>query len=248
LLGNATLNSDTASHSTAPADASFLPGPVLLLGAPGVGKGTQAQLLVSRYGIPQISTGDLLRANIARGTEIGLKAKEIISSGRLVDDALVNAMVLTRLQEPDTARGYILDGYPRTLDQAMFLDRTLAELSLPPALPVVAVNIIVAYEELLRRITGRRICPSCKSIYNIYTNAPRLDALCDLESAALIQRPDDTEEVFRERMKTFEQQTAPVIHHYRGLGRFEEVNGDQPVEAVLAAIESTLLKLRAAGR
>jgi len=248
LLGNTTLTPKSEIHSTAPADASFLPGPVLLLGAPGVGKGTQAQLLVSRYAIPQISTGDLLRANIARGTELGLKAKEIISSGRLVDDDLVNGMVLNRLQEPDTSRGYILDGYPRTLDQARFLDRTLTELSLPPRLPVVAINIVVAYDELMRRITGRRICPTCKSIYNIYTNAPKADALCDLESATLIQRPDDTEAVFVERMKTFERQTAPVIQHYRALGRFEEIDGDQSVEAVLAAIECNLLKLREAGK
>jgi adenylate kinase len=218
------------------------------LGAPGVGKGTQAQLLVARYGIPQISTGDLLRANISAQTELGRKAEEIISSGRLVDDALVNGMVLNRLREPDTTRGYILDGYPRTLDQARFLDRTLTELNLPPQLPVVAINIVVAYVELLRRITGRRICPACKSIYNIYTNAPRADARCDIEGAALIQRPDDTEAVFVERMKTFDQLTAPVIHHYRALGRFEEVDGDQPVDFVLAAIESTLLKLREAGQ
>lgn len=241
------MNSESVSHKTAPAGESFLPGPVLLLGAPGVGKGTQAQLLVSRYGIPQISTGDLLRANIARGTELGLKAKEIISSGRLVDDGLVNGMVFHRLQEPDTTRGYILDGYPRTLDQARFLDRTLTELNLPPQLPVVAINIVVAYDELLRRITGRRICAICKSIYNIYTNAPKVDSLCDVERAALIQRSDDTEAVFVERMKTFDQQTAPVIHHYRALGRFEEVDGDQPVDSVLAAIESRLLKLREAG-
>jgi adenylate kinase len=244
LRNNTTLNSNSESHSAALAGESFLPGPLLLLGAPGVGKGTQAQLLVSRYGIPQISTGDLLRANIAAQTELGLKAKEIISSGRLVDDGLVNGMVLNRLQEPDTTRGYILDGYPRTLDQARFLDRTLTELNLAPSLPVVAINIVVAYDELLRRITGRRICPACKSIYNIYTNAPKADTLCDLEGAGLIQRPDDTEEVFFERMKTFDQQTAPVIHHYRALGRFEEVDGEQPVEYVLAAIESTLLKLR----
>lgn len=245
---NATLNANSESQISASAGIGFLPGPVLLLGAPGVGKGTQAQLLVSRYGIPQISTGDLLRANIAAQTELGLKAKEIISTGRLVDDSLVNSMVLNRLQEPDTTRGYILDGYPRTLDQAKFLDRTLTELNLPPQLPVVAINIVVAYDELLRRITGRRICPTCKSIYNIYTNAPKADALCDLERAALVQRSDDTEAVFVERMKTFDQQTAPVIQHYRALGRFEEVDGDQPVESVLAAIESTLLNLRASGK
>jgi adenylate kinase len=201
-------------------------------------------LLVSRYRIPQISTGDLLRANIARGSDLGLKASEIISSGRLVDDGLVNGMVLDRLQEPDTARGYILDGYPRTLDQACFLDRTLAKFNLPPRLPVVVIHIAVAQEELLRRITGRRICPACKSIYNIYTSAPRVDSVCDNESAELIQRPDDTEPVFLERMKTFDRQTAPVVHHYRALGCFEQVNGDQPVESVLADIESKLLKLR----
>lgn len=242
------MNANSETQFSAPAGDHFLPGPVLLLGAPGVGKGTQAQLLVSRYGIPQISTGDLLRANIAAQTELGLKAREIISTGRLVDDSLVNSMVLNRLQEPDTTSGYILDGYPRTLEQAKFLDRTLLELKLPPQLPVVAINIVVAYDELLRRITGRRICPVCKSIYNIYTNAPRTDALCDLEGANLIQRSDDTEAVFAERMKTFDQQTAPVIQHYRALGRFEEVDGDRPVESVLAAIESRLLNLRKAGK
>ncbi|HKO19268.1 MAG TPA: adenylate kinase, partial [Acidobacteriaceae bacterium] len=248
LQPTVTLNVEPVSHKTALAEASFLPGPVLLLGAPGVGKGTQAQLLVSRYAIPQISTGDLLRANIARGTELGLKAKEIISSGHLVDDNLVNSMVLNRLQEPDTTRGYILDGYPRTLDQAQFLDRTLTDLNLPPQLPVVAINIVVPYEELKRRITGRRICNLCKSIYNIYTNPPKAGSLCDLEGAPLVQRPDDTEEVFVQRMKTFDRQTAPVIEHYRAFGRFEEVDGNQPVESVLAAIESTLLKLREAGK
>ena len=238
------LSSNSASYSAAPAGERFLPGPVLLLGAPGVGKGTQAQLLVARYRIPQISTGDLLRANITRGTELGRKASEVISSGALVDDGLVNGMVLSRLQEPDTARGYILDGYPRTLDQACFLDRTLVELNLPPCLPVVVINIVVAHDELLRRITGRRICPTCKSIYNIYTNVPRADARCDIEGSELIQRPDDTEPVFLERMRTFDRQTAPVIQHYRALGCFEQVNGEQPVESVLADIESKLLKLR----
>ena len=221
-----------------------MPGPILLLGAPGVGKGTQAQLLVSEYGIPQISTGDLLRGNIACGTELGLRAKEIIRTGALVDDAIVNQMVLVRLQEKDTHRGYILDGYPRTLDQANFLDATLSDLALPPKLPVVAISIVVAYDQLLRRITGRRICPTCKSIYNIYSNPPGVAGKCDLDSAQLIQRPDDTEAVFIERMKTFEVQTAPVVAHYRDLGRFKEVDGDRPVEAVTAAIGEALIILR----
>jgi adenylate kinase len=202
--------------------------------------------LVSEYGIPQISTGDLLRGNIARGTELGLKAKEVISSGALVDDALVNQMVLLRLQEKDTHRGYVLDGYPRTLDQANFLDATLADLGLPPKLPVIAISIVVAYDQLLHRITGRRICAACKHIYNVYSNPSKVDGICDLEGSALVQRPDDTEPVFVERMRTFEEQTAPVVAHYRKLGRFQEVDGDQTVEAVTAAIESALVQLRSA--
>ena len=243
-----TLSSDSANHSSAPAESSFLPGPVLLLGAPGVGKGTQAQLLVARYGIPQISTGDLLRGNIASGTQLGIQAQEIMSTGRLVDDTIVNQMVLHRLHEKDTRRGYILDGYPRTLDQANFLDATLTDLALAPNLPVVAISILVAYDQLLKRITGRRICPICKSIYNIYSNPPATVGGCDHDGAHLNQRPDDTEAVFIERMKTFEEQTAPVVAHYRALGRFQEVDGDQPVESVIAAIESALLDLRNASR
>jgi adenylate kinase len=209
-----------------------------------VGKGTQAHFLVTRHGIPQISTGDLLRANIAGGTELGLKAKAIMSSGLLVDDSIVNQMVLHRLHEPDTRRGYILDGYPRTLDQAIFLDGLLADLALPPRLPVVAISIVVAYDQLLRRITGRRTCAACNHIYNIYFNPPKHEGICDNDGSKLVQRADDTEPVFIERMKTFEQQTAPVIDHYRALGRFEEVDGSRPVEAVAAAVEAALLQLR----
>jgi adenylate kinase len=238
------LTSDSSSHATAPAEKAFLPGPVLLLGAPGVGKGTQAQFLVNQYGIPQISTGDLLRGNIASGTALGIEAQEIMGAGRLVDDDLVNKMVLNRLYEKDTRRGYILDGYPRTLDQANFLDSTLGELSLAPNLPVVAISIVVAYERLLERITGRRICPICRSIFNIYSQPPKAPGRCDNDCTHLVQRPDDTEEVFTERMKTFNQQTEPVIAHYCKLGRFKEVDGDQPVESVLAAIDASLHQLR----
>jgi adenylate kinase len=233
-------------HPTALAGNDFLPGPVLLLGAPGVGKGTQAQLLVTKYGIPQISTGDLLRGNIARGTDLGRKAKEIMSAGLLVDDEIVNQMVLHRLQEKDTHRGYILDGYPRTLDQAKFLDRTIADPIFLPRLPVIAISIVVSYDQLLERITGRRICPVCKHIYNICANRPKVEGVCDLDGASLTQRGDDTEPVFVERMKTFDAQTAPVVAHYRDLGRFEEANGDQSVETVNAAIEQAIVKLRRA--
>jgi adenylate kinase len=242
------LTNTSESHPTDLAGNDFLPGPVLLLGAPGVGKGTQAQLLVTKYGIPQISTGDLLRGNIARGTELGLKAKEIMSAGLLVDDETVNQMVLHRLQEKDTHRGYILDGYPRTLDQAKFLDRTITNPIFLPRLPVIAVSIVVSYDKLLERITGRRICPTCKHIYNKYSNPPKVEEVCDLDGACLTQRSDDTEPVFVERMKTFEAQTAPVVAHYHDMGRFDVADGDQSVEAVNAAIEQAILKLRRASR
>jgi adenylate kinase len=237
------LTNSAAQTQSASADTTFVPGPVLLLGAPGVGKGTQAQLLMGRFGIPQISTGDILRSNIAKGTKLGKAAKDLVDAGQLVSDDLVNAMVADRLSEPDTRSGYILDGFPRTLNQAIWVDNHLA--SADTRLPIVAVHITVSYDELLHRITGRRTCPVCKSIYNVFSNPPKVEGKCDLEGADLVQRPDDTEPVFIERMKTFEAQTAPVIEHYRSQGRFREVNGDQSVESVTAAITAALRSLRA---
>src|SRR5450631_2217115 len=210
-----------------------LPGPILLLGAPGVGKGTQAKELVKHWGIPQISTGDLLRANVSHGTALGKVAKEIMQRGELVPDSLVNEMVADRLQQPDTARGYILDGFPRTLAQSHWLDGRLATLK--EAFPVVAVSIQVDYNQLLRRITGRRNCPVCATIYNIHMNPPKRDGFCDVEGAALVQRADDTEAVFKERMRAYAGLTAPVVEHYRDLGRFAEVDGDRPIGAIAAS-------------
>lgn len=218
------------------------PGPILLLGAPGVGKGTQAKEIVAAWGIPQISTGDILRANVSGGTELGKKAKAIMDRGELVPDDLVNDMVADRLQQPDTANGYILDGFPRTLGQAEWLDAYLE--AQPASLPVVAVSIKVGYNQLLRRITGRRTCPVCKSSYNIYLQPPKVDEKCDLDGTPLTRRSDDTEEVFEERMRTYESLTAPVVEHYRALGRFEEVDGEQPVHVVAAAIQAAVLRLR----
>ena len=219
------------------------PGPILLLGAPGVGKGTQAKALMAAWGIPQISTGDLLRANVSQGTPLGKMAKAVLDRGELVSDELVNEMVAERLKSPDTAAGYILDGYPRTLGQAAWVDDHLNGKG-PAALPVVAVSIEVGYNQLLRRITGRRTCPVCKSIYNIYLQQPRVDEVCDLDGTALTRRSDDTEEVFEERMRAYEAQTAPVVEHYRARGRFERVNGEQPVDAVTAAVMQAVRRLR----
>ena len=226
------------------------------MGAPGVGKGTQAKELVQHWGIPQISTGDLLRANVAQGTPLGKAAKEIMHRGELVPDSLVNEMVAVRLQQPDTVKGYILDGFPRTLAQAHWLDGRLAVSASgersssqgPPAqteaLPLVAVSIQVDYNQLLRRITGRRNCPVCQTIYNIYTKPPQRAGFCDVEGAALIQRSDDTEKAFAERMRAYAAQTAPVIEHYREQGRFVEVPGDGPIAAIAAGIVAAVERLR----
>ena len=245
--------SEPTPHLEQASGTDFVSGPVLLLGAPGVGKGTQAQILMARWGVPQVSTGDLIRDNIRLGTEVGKAFQETVAQGILVPDDLVNRMVAERLTKPDAARGYILDGYPRTLGQAEWLDDKLANGGFPQSngtpspgasLPVIAVSIEVRYDELLRRITGRRTGPVSKRIYNIYTNPPETPGVCDADGEPLVQRPDDTEAVFTGRMQAFDELTAPVIEHYRGLGRFEVVDGEQTVEVVTDCIVAALERLR----
>jgi adenylate kinase len=218
---------------------------IVLLGAPGSGKGTQSQLLVEQHGIPQISTGDLLRDHRARHTELGLAADELMSKGQLVPDDLVNTMVATRLAAPDCSCGYVLDGFPRTLPQADWLDEYLARTN--PAYPVVVLSLVVERDDLLHRITGRRICPQ-GHIYNIYSQAPKIEGICDIDGSALQQRKDDTVEVFEERMKVFEEETAPVIPHYKSQGRFAQVDGLQEVECVTREIRARLQELRQSTR
>jgi len=237
-----TLTSDSAAHHSPARADTFLPGPVLLLGAPGVGKGTQAQLLVAAFGIPQISTGDILRENIAKGTELGKTAKGLMDKGQLVPDQIVNDMVQARLTADDVHAGYILDGFPRTLAQATWLDAHLPIFRETP--PLVAVNIRVDEAELLRRITGRRICSACRHIYNIYSHPPAKPGVCDFDESPLQHRSDDTEEAFTERMKAYESLTAPVIEHYRASNRFREVSGEPSVEEVSESIIAALKTLR----
>jgi adenylate kinase len=239
----ATLTIDSSvTPSPAPAGDNFLPGPVLLLGAPGVGKGTQAQVLMAKFGIPQISTGDILRENIAKGTALGKTAKTLMDQGQLVPDQVVNDMVGARLSHSDVHAGYILDGFPRTIAQATWLDAQLPNRRNMP--PLVAVNIRVDEAELLRRITGRRICPTCKRIYNIYSNPPLKEGVCDVDGTPLQHRSDDTEEAFVQRMKAYDSLTAPVIEHYRTSGRFREVDGEDSVEQVAESIVAALKDLR----
>jgi len=225
-----------------PAAKKFVPGPVLLIGPPGVGKGTQAKALMAEFGVPQISTGDLFRQHRSEHTELGLIADNFITQGQLVPDKLVNDMVKERLGEPDCADGYVLDGFPRTQDQAYWLDDYLRDTR--SRYPVVVMSIMVERDDLLKRITGRRICPD-GHIYNIHSQPPKHDGVCDVDGLPLAQRKDDSEAVFNERMKVFEDETAPVIQHYKAKGRFALVNGMQSVEAVTSDIRFKLQKLRA---
>src|SRR5271166_3021063 len=222
-------------------------GPIVLLGPPGAGKGTQAKLISETYGIPQISTGDILRDNVARKTELGLKAKEIMGRGDLVPDELVCGMVADRLLQADCVRGFILDGFPRTLRQAEWLDGHLEKmragkdaLGRQACAPPVVVRLVVEYNQLLQRLTGRRSCPTCGLIYNVYFQPPKVQGICDVDGIPLVQRRDDTEEVIAERLKAYEQLTLPLVDYYGSRGRLIEVNGDQPVEAVAAKTFSAL--------
>jgi adenylate kinase len=222
-------------------------GPIVLLGPPGAGKGTQAKLISETYGIPQISTGDILRDDVARKTELGLKAKEIMGRGDLVPDELVCGMVADRLLLADCVRGFILDGFPRTLRQAEWLDAQLEKMragkdneARQACAPPVVIRLVVEYNQLLQRLTGRRSCPTCGLIYNVYHQPPKVQGICDVDGTPLVARPDDAEEVISERLKAYEKLTLPLVEYYGSRGRLIEVNGDQPVEEVAAQTLSAL--------
>jgi adenylate kinase len=213
-------------------------GPVILLGPPGAGKGTQAKQIVERYGIPQISTGDLLREHVAKGTDLGVEAKAIMARGELVPDELMYGMVAQRLREADCRRGFVLDGFPRTAAQAgwldAFLEKELFENS--EMCPPVVIQLVVDYTQLLLRLTGRRSCPTCGRLYNIHFQPPRVDELCDVDGTPLITRNDDRSEVITERLTAYEKQTRPVEDYYRVQQRLVPVNADQTVIEVTAQV------------
>jgi adenylate kinase len=213
-------------------------GPIILLGAPGAGKGTQAKKIVERYSIPQISTGDLLRENVKLGTELGKKAKAVMDSGKLVSDDLVCDMVAERVARPDCARGYILDGFPRTVAQAEWLDGFLAARG--SKLPLRVIKMSVDYDKLLKRLTGRRTCPVCGAIYNIYTNPPKKDEVCDHDGAKLTFRKDDSEEAIGNRLQAYEKETLPLTDYYRQRAILTEVDGDAAPEQVTRKLFESL--------
>jgi adenylate kinase len=215
-------------------------GPVVLLGPPGAGKGTQSKRIMEHYLIPQVSTGDILRHNVAQGTELGMAAKAVMARGELVSDDLVCEMVKKRLCNPDCRRGYILDGFPRTAAQAGWLDALLDDKLFDNSRPTRAWPIVmrldVDYNQLLLRITGRRSCPTCGRIYNVHFQPPRVEGICDLEGSRLVTRNDDRLEVIKPRLAAYEEQTRPVADYYQRTGRLVSVDGDRPADEVTAQI------------
>ena len=213
---------------------------IVLLGAPGSGKGTQSQLLVEAYGVPQISTGDLLREAVAKRTELGLRAKAAMHAGKLVDDATVLGMIRERLAQPDAMKGFILDGFPRNIAQAEELETLLRELG-QRLEAVVLLNLDLGI--LFKRLTGRRICEDCGRVFNVYTTPPGALPHCEKcgDMPRLIQRPDDKEEVIGKRLEVFEAQTRPLIKHYEAAGLLRVVDADADVETVFKSIQRAAL-------
>lgn len=213
----------------------------IFLGAPGAGKGTYAGPLSQEWGIPTISTGDLLRANVKNGTELGKEAKGYMDRGALVPDELVTKMVAGRLQEPDARKGFILDGFPRTVPQAEALNGILAENGKPLT---AVINIDVPRDVIIKRLTGRRMCPKCGANYNVNTNlAPKTAGVCDKCGSELIQRSDDNEETIRKRLEVYEQQTAPLIDFYRKTGLLRTVAATGEIREIVETIRSAADKV-----
>ena len=206
---------------------------LLLFGPPGCGKGTQAAKLSERFHIPAISTGEMFRAECSAGTELGQAAAEILSAGKLVSDDLVNRIVASRTARPDCANGFLLDGYPRTVPQAIFLASLVAERGLPS--PTV-IHLDVPDEVLVGRLTARRQCPLCRRIYNLLYQLPRVAGRCDDDGRELITRADDREAVIRQRLRAYDELTGPILKWY-GPSVVQTVDGSRPAAVVADALE-----------
>ncbi|MHB1042872.1 MAG: adenylate kinase [Eubacteriales bacterium] len=204
---------------------------LLIMGPPGAGKGTQAEMLVKELNITHISTGDMFRAAIKEGTEMGKKAKEYMDKGELVPDSVVVGMVKDRLSQPDCAKGFLLDGFPRTIAQAESLDETFAQMGITPD---GVINIAVPRERLMARLTGRRICRNCGASYHVIFNMPKVEGKCNSCGGELYQRDDDNEVAVGNRLDIYEAQTQPLIDYYSKKGILKNIDGDQDIKKVLA--------------
>lgn len=206
---------------------------LVFLGAPGAGKGTQAKKLVDKYGIPQISTGDILRAAVAAGTPLGKEAKFYMDKGELVPDSVVIGLVKERIAQDDCKKGYILDGFPRNTAQAEALDKVLAEMMVPLD---AAVDVEVDRDILMKRLTGRRTCKNCQQMYNIYFTPPKKEGICDKCGGELFQRDDDKEETIKRRLDVYDSQTAPLIKYYKERRILKTVKGTGDIDEIFRNI------------
>jgi len=210
---------------------------IVLLGAPGAGKGTQAKKLIEKYGMPQISTGDLLRAAVAAGTALGKEAKSYMDKGELVPDSVVLGMVGERLKQDDCKKGYILDGFPRNTAQAEALDKMLAALNMSLT---AALSVDVPFEDLMKRLTGRRTCKACGQMYNVYFKAPAKEGVCDKCSGELFQRDDDKEATIKKRLEVYTAQTEPLIGYYKNKGIVKSVSGTGSIDEIFKKVTEVL--------
>ena len=202
---------------------------IVLLGPPGAGKGTQAKRISERFGIPQISTGDILRDAVKRNTPLGIKARTFMDKGELVPDEVVIGIVEERLKEKDCTRGWILDGFPRTVPQAEALDRILEKHNTPVEY---VLNFEIEEDEVIKRLTGRRNCEKCNNVYNIYFSPPVKEGVCDVCGGKLVQRSDDDEETVRERLRVYKEKTSPLIDYYNKKGRLYKIDANGDLEKV----------------
>ena len=210
---------------------------IIMLGAPGAGKGTQAKMIAEKYGLPHISTGDIFRANIKNGTELGKEAKEYMDKGLLVPDELTVRLLLDRVAQDDCKNGYVLDGFPRTIPQAEVLDEKLSELGEKVDY---AINVDIPDENIVNRMSGRRACLNCGATYHIVSIPPKKEGICDVCASALVLRDDDRPETVQNRLKVYHEQTQPLIDFYEKKGVLRSVDGTFPMEEVFTAITKIL--------
>lgn len=205
---------------------------LIIFGPPSAGKGTQAQRLSKEYGLPQVSTGDLLREAVAKKTPLGVKIKSYLDTGKLGPDDLIVQLIKERVSKPDCAKGYLLDGFPRTMGQAKELDK-MTDIDL-------VLNIVVDHESLVERAVGRRICMKCNAVYNVSSNPPEKEGVCDKCGSELIQRDDDKEATVRNRLRVYQEQTAPLIEHFRRKGNIVDIDGSKGIDGVYAQMRSAI--------
>ena len=210
---------------------------IIMLGAPGAGKGTQAKMIAEKYSIPHISTGDIFRANIKNGTELGMEAKKYMDQGLLVPDELTVKILLDRVAKDDCKKGYVLDGFPRTIPQAEVLDKALSELGDKIDY---AINVEVPDENIIKRMGGRRACLSCGATYHIEHIPPKKEGICDVCGKELVLRDDDKPETVQKRLEVYHAQTQPLIDYYKEQNILKTVDGTQPMEEVFGAIATIL--------